>query len=469
MGKLSLAKTACIVFAFCAATAIGSPAQTFTPLASFNSTGGYTPNAGVVQGFSGNFYGTTQYSDDGNGLGTVFEISPSGRLGTLNSFNYNNGAQPLVGLVQASNGNLYGTTSYGGTNAAGTVFEIAPGGTLTTLYNFCSVGLCTDGDGGAGLIQASNGNFYGTTSTGGANLGDGTVFELTPAGELTTLHSFDGTDGRSPQGLVQANDGNFYGTTGGGGANNGGAVFEITPTGTLTTLYNFCSLKNCADGSGPATLVQAANGNFYGTTRIGGANSNNDCGSNRCGTVFEITSAGKLTTLHSFDYSDGYSPNTLLQATDGIFYGIAGGGGAGNVGTIFKITAAGNLITLHTFDSSDGAYPNGLAQATDGTFYGTTGGGGANGIGAVFSLSAGLGPFVETLPISAKVGAEVILLGNNLRGTIGVGFNGTGASFTVVSDTEIRTTVPIGATTGVVKVATSSATLFSNVPFRVVP
>jgi uncharacterized repeat protein (TIGR03803 family) len=462
---------ACIVFAFCAAAAVALPAQTFTILTSFNSTGGYNPNPTLVQGFNGNFYGTTYVSDEGNGLGTVFEITASGKMGALNSFNYNNGAQPMVGLVQAANGDLYGTTSYGGTNAAGTVFEVTPAGTLTTLYNFCSIGVCADGYGGAGLVQASNGNFYGTTLIGGADGNDdGTVFEITPAGVLTTLHSFDGTDGSSPQGLVQAANGNFYGTAGGGGANGGGTIFEITPAGTLTTLYNFCSLELCADGRNPVTLLQASDGNFYGTSRNGGFGNTTNCQFiDGCGTVFELTPAGTLTTLHKFDFNVGSQPNALVQATDGNFYGIAGGGGIGNVGMIFKITSAGTFTTLHTFDFNDGAYPNALMQATDGSFYGTTGAGGSNAVGVAFSLSVGLGPFVETLPTAAEVGAKVIILGNNLTGTTSVSFNGTAATFAVVSNTEIKATVPTGATTGAVEVTTPSGTLNSNVLFQVTP
>jgi uncharacterized repeat protein (TIGR03803 family) len=482
MRKFSSARVAFLVFSFCAAAAISSPAQTFTTLASFNSTGGYTPNSGLVQGFNGNFYGTTSQSDGTNGLGTVFEITASGSLSTLNSFDYSDGATPLAGLLQGRNGNFYGTANLGGTNGAGTVFEVTPTGTLTALYNFCSVvssqGLC--GDGGspaAGLVQASNGNFYGTTDTGGDGAGvGGTVFEITPAGILTTLHSFCaqypscGTDGRQPRGLMQASNGNLYGVTTSGGTNSHGTIFEITPTGTLTTLYSFCSLANCADGTSPVALVQATNGNFYGTARMGGFYNNSSCNVYGCGTVFEITPAGKLTTLHTFLFSDGSEPAALVQATDGNFYGVAGVGTTLNFGgTIFKITAAGAFTTLHTFDFTDGAYPDALVQATDGNFYGTASAGGADQVGAAFSLSVGLRPFVKTLPTAGKVGAKVLILGNKLSGTTSVSFNGTAATFTVVSNTEIKVSVPTGATTGAVKVTTPGGTLSSNIRFRVTP
>jgi uncharacterized repeat protein (TIGR03803 family) len=302
MAKLGLAKTAWILFAFYAATALTSPATTtFTTLIRFDGTNGSDPgNTSLVQGTDGNFYGTTELGG-ANSNGTVFKITPTGTLTTLYSFcsqtDCADGATPSAGLVQDTNENFYGTTYYGGANGYGTVFKITPTGKLTTLYSFCSQINCTDGAYPyAVLVQATNGNFYGTTLNGG-NGGEkgtgGTVFEVTPAGKLTTLHNFcsqiNCTDGQLPSaGLVQAANGNFYGTTSRGGANSQtGTVFKITPGGKLTTLYNFCSQTNCSDGAWPAAgLVQAANGNFYGTTEGGGTNDD-------CGTVFEITLAGK--------------------------------------------------------------------------------------------------------------------------------------------------------------------------------
>src|SRR5208282_398944 len=193
------------------------------------------------------------------------------------------GNTPRGGLIQATDGNLYGTTNDGGSNGFGTVFKITPSGTLTTLYNFCSEPDCPDGTyPETGVIQATDGNFYGTTGS--------TVFKITPSGTLIFDVAVDGV----PNGLIQASDGNFYGTTYGGGANSDGTVFKITPSGTLTTLYSFCSKANCTDGANPqAGLIQATDGNFYGTTTFGGANSD--------GTVFKITpSGGTLTTLYSF-------------------------------------------------------------------------------------------------------------------------------------------------------------------------
>jgi uncharacterized repeat protein (TIGR03803 family) len=479
MSKLTSWKTIPLFCVLCAVAVIGSPAQTFKTLQSFNNTDGAYPSAGLVQATNGNLYGTTS-GGGANSLGTVFRTTLSGTLTTLYSFcaqtSCLDGQGPSAALVPATNGSLYGTTFDGGAYFFGTVFKITPAGALTTLHSFCSPYFCADGgQPEGGLVQATNGNFYGATFDGGANTSDcedsgcGMIFEITPTGTLTVLHSFDGTDGQSPLGsLVQATDANFYGTTRAGGANGSGTVFKITPTGTLTTLHSFCSLSGCADGEGPsAGLIQATDGNFYSTTS-GGANG--------YGTVFKITPTGTLTTLHSFcsvsGCADGEYPSAgLIQATDGNFYGTTTFGGANGYGTVFKITPAGTLITLYNFCSqtgcSDGTGPTSMVQDTDGIFYGTTGGGGANSYGTVFSLSVNLGPFVETLPTSGKVGTAVIILGNNLTGASSVTFNGAAATFTVVSSTEIKTTVPSGATTGKVKVTTPSRTLTSNVNFRV--
>jgi len=251
-----------------------------------------------------------------------------------------------------------------------------------------------------------------------------------------------------------------------------GTVFRITPSGTLTTLHSFCSQSGCPDGEFPQTgLVQATNGNLYGTTIIGGAYGS--------GTIFEITPSGALSTLYNVCSQGGcpdgnYLYAGLIQATDGNLYGVMEIGGANNGGTIFKITPSGTLTTIHSFCSqpacADGQYPAaGLAQDTNGNLYGTTADGGANGDGTVFSLSVGLGPFVETQPTATKVGATVNILGTNLTGATSVNFNGKAATFTVMSSSEITTTVPAGATTGEVQVVTPSGMLLSNVSFRVLP
>src|SRR5664280_1152151 len=276
----------CVVFAFCAAAAIASPAQSifFTTLANFDGNNGAEPEDAVIQGHDGNFYGTTY--GGGYLAGTVFKMSAAGTLTTLHGFVLRDGYGPYAGLVQATDGNFYGTTQYGGPNdlySAGTIFKISPEGGLTTLYSFCDQNGCPNGcNPTAGLVQATDGNFYGTTEYGPASgcfQSPGSVFRITPSGKLTTMHAFNGSDGYSPiAGLVEATDGNFYGTTAWGGANDYGTVFKITPSGMLSTLYSFAG----PDGANVFGGVnKASDGNFYGTTFSGGASDN--------GTVFRIT------------------------------------------------------------------------------------------------------------------------------------------------------------------------------------
>ena len=490
MTKLGGWKSICAVLVLCTATAISSYAQIFVTLYSFsfNSSDGNDPLGALVQGIDGNFYGTTHFGGAFKS-GTVFKITPGGTLTTLHSFcaqtSCPDGSNIGAPLALGTDGNFYGTTSSGGANGYGTVFKITGAGALTTLYNFCAQTNCNDGIvPEAGLVQGTDGNFYGTTDGGGVGA-FGTVFKITRAGALTTLYSFcpDGftcTDGVGPvAGLVQGTDGNFYGTTSSGGAHSGGTVFKITPGGILTTLYSFCALANCADGYNPfeAVLVQGTDGNFYGTTSAGGVQS--------LGTVFKVTPGGALTTLHSFcaqnNCTDGIYPYTgLIQGTDGNFYGTTTSGGSdllSGYGTVFKITGTGTLTTLYSFCPQglscpgDGNTPDaGLVQGTNGTFYGTTSSGGANGYGTVFSLSTGLLPFVETRPTSGKEGAKIRILGQGFSSSSVVKFGGIKATTIVLSGTTtITATVPAGALTGSVTVTTGGTTLTSAQTFKVLP
>jgi len=379
------------MFLLCVAAGIPASAQNtfFTTLFSFSQTDGSNTNATLVLGTDGNLYGAT-FGGGAYGLGTIFKTTIAGSLTTLYNFcsqpNCPDGSDPS-GLVEANDGNFYGATFGGGTSSncgrygCGTVFKITPSGELTTLHSF-------DGADGAapwaGLMQASSGNFYGTTELGGTN-GAGTVFQITPAGAISMLYSFcsqpNCTDGGQPTApLMQATDGNLYGTTAGLGTTSG-TVFKITMSGILTTLYNFCSQPNCTDGAQPqGGLVQADDGNFYGTTFRGGLGN--------YGTVFKITPEGVLITLHDFNGSDGYNPFAgLAQARDGNFYGTTSAGGTANDGTVFKITPEGVLTTLHNFERSDGYWPYaGLVQASNGAFFGATSIGGPNGWGTIFRL-----------------------------------------------------------------------------------
>jgi len=251
-----------------------------------NCADGGEPFSPVIQAANLQFYGTTFDGGD-KGYGTVYAVDYSGAFTRLHSFSFKDGAGPVGGLAQAKNGNFYGTTLYGGAHSAGTVFEITAARKFTTLYSFCSQKRCGDGSGPyAGLVQASDGSFYGTTRDGGA-YGHGTLFRITAVGKLTTLYSFcsqkNCADGAEPYaGVIQATDGNFYGVTSKGGANNWGTIFRITRSGELTTLHSFCSLADCTDGAEPiGGLLQASNGDLYGTTAEGGADES--------GTVFRLS------------------------------------------------------------------------------------------------------------------------------------------------------------------------------------
>jgi uncharacterized repeat protein (TIGR03803 family) len=486
MTKLGGWKSICAVLVLCNATAISSPAQTFTTLHSFDGTDGKVPQGGVILGLDGNLYGTTPEggANSNDNSGTAYKVTPQGARTVLHNFcsrtGCAGGAAPVAGLVLGTDGNFYGTAEAGGgPTGGGTVYKVTSQGGFTTLYNFCLQQQCTDGSGPTGaLTQGTDGNFYGTTNGGGTN-GKGTVFKVTPHGALTTLYSFcpqaGCVDGQNPwAGMVQGSDGNFYGTAQYGGAHGGGTVFKISPQGKFTTLYSFCALSNCADGENPfAALIQAADGNYYGTTLYGGTKGG------PFGTVFKITPLGKLTTLYSFcsvtNCMDGITPyGGLVQGPDGTFYGTTNTDGQNFEGTIFRLTPQGTLTTLFSFcvqsSCTDGAGSfSGLALGTDGKLYGATPGGGTNSFGTVYSLDIGLSAFVQTLPAAGKVGATIRIEGTNLTGTTAVSFHGTMATFTVVSGTQIKTTVPSGATTGFVTVTTPSGTLTSNKKFRVTP
>src|ERR1700683_2588546 len=241
------------------------------------------------------------------------------------------------------------------------------------------------------LIQGTDGNFYGTTAAGGAN-GFGTVFKVTAAGSETLLYSFTGgKDGATPQSLIEGSDGSYYGTNANGGASvcqqGCGTVFKITPAGVLTSLYVF---TGAADGANPVSLIQGSDGNFYGAALYGGV-INNTCGSAGCGVLFKVTAAGAASALYSFTAtgSDGGLPVGVLQGTDGNFYGTNTFGGTGTNGTVFKVTPAGAETVLQSFaGSSDGAQPQaGLVQASDGNFYGTTQFGGTDSDGIVLKIT----------------------------------------------------------------------------------
>jgi uncharacterized repeat protein (TIGR03803 family) len=388
MHNSSWARQASYLLLSCAMAPVVLLSQTLTTLHSFDGSDGAQVFASLIQAKNGNFYGTTHIGG-AHVRGTVFEITPEGALSTLHSFDDADGSSPEAALVLGSDGDFYGTTSLGGTHLNGTMFKITPGGNLTTLHSFSR-----NKDGAqlvAPLIKGKDGDFYGTTSQGGPHDG-GTVFKITPSGALTTLYAFCAQqssdvclDGEYPLGgLVQGANGSFYGTTESGGVNDAGAIFEITTGGKLTVLHSFAGTGADTDGRQPsAGLVLASNGNFYGTTPAGGANN--------IGTVFEMTPGGVLTTLHNFDGADGASPTgNLIEGANRNLYGVTTIGGANGTGTIFEVTLNGKLTSLYSFNSHHGQGDEplaGLIQGINGDLYGTTTVHGQFSDGTVFQFS----------------------------------------------------------------------------------
>jgi uncharacterized repeat protein (TIGR03803 family) len=376
-------------------------AQKLKTLVSFDKTNGSGPNS-LILAKDGDFYGVTSDGGANGDYGTVFSLTKKGKLTTIYSFckltKCSDGLAP-VGVTQGTDGNFYGTTLAGGKHVEdGTVFKLTSSGELSTLYNFCSLKNCADGANPyAGLVQASNGDFYGTTAAGGAH-NDGTVFQITPSGVLTTIYNFcsqdDCADGSTPRApLIQASDGNLYGSTYMGGVSSGstepGTLFRITTAGVLTTLYTFCSETNCIDGVEPLTpLVQGPNDLLYGSTPL-----SNIYGG---GTIFSLSLDGAFHVLYTFcsgtSCPNGNFPDGgLVPGTNGNLYGTAESGGTSSAcsdgcGTIFEVTPDGNLTTQISFDSTDGNLPQGAMVLSKGTFYGTTATGGANDDGTVFSF-----------------------------------------------------------------------------------
>lgn len=438
------------------AGSIACAGQTFQTLVNFDGANGANPDyMTLIQAANGSLYGTT-YSGGLSGCGAVFKLTQAGAFTPLHSFNCTSadGGNPTVGLMLGFDRSLYGTTE-----GADTIFRITPTEALTTLLQ---------GIGGprGQLVQISSGWLYGTTVFGGG--GAGSVYKVTPrGGGFTTIYSFpaDGTQGMNPNnGLVQDAAGNFYGTTEYGAANNCGVIFKITPTDVPTTLHSFTGVD--PDGCHPlGTLVQANDGSFYGVTPFGGQG---------YGTVFAIDAAGDYKTIYSFTGgSDGAEPRSgsLALANDGNLYGTTSVAGSNNCGTIFKTSLTGALTPLYAFDRANGDgcdAEGGLLQATNGVFYGTTYSGGTSGLGTVFSLNTGLRPLVKTVPAFGSASTPVMILGSNLLGATAVTFNGTpAASFTVVSRALITTTVPVGATSGIVKVTIPAGTLKTATNFIV--
>jgi len=359
---------------------------------------GAAPGASLTLGADGNFYGTTQVGGStatasDPGCGTAFMMTPSGQVTVLHNFGdgsiSNDGVYPAATLTLGADGNFYGTTTESADGNAGNVFKMTPGGSITILYEFSDVG--SDGNNPSSqLIMDASGNLYGTTIAGGT-ADAGTVFEISSAGTENILHNFaDGSvnnDGTTPATLIKAVDGSFYGVTTYGGTANAGTVYHFTPGGSCMILHDFDDGSLVSDGQQPVSLLQGSDGNFYGTTAYGGGTGTDS------GTVFQMSSAGSVSILYSFNQtSDGNisQPLTgLVQCSDANFYGAT-------INAVYCMTPAGALTVLHSFNGSSPCYPVGApVEAADGSLYGITLNGGASlnllgGAGMAYKLATGL-------------------------------------------------------------------------------
>jgi uncharacterized repeat protein (TIGR03803 family) len=440
-------------------------AQTVTTLFDFASTGStsYEPSGVVAQGRDGNFYGITTVPD----RGTIYKVTPSGTFTLLHTMASDLSEGALCnGLILGSDGNFYGTCLYGGNgagNGLGTIIKVTPAGVLTVLHKFNgqNAGGSTDGCYPRGVpVQASDGNFYGTTEQCGTSGGDGIVYKLTLAGVYSVIYNFT-TTGQPFGALIQGSDGNLWGTT-----TSSQVIFKVSTAGVFATVYTF----GCCGTPAQAGLVQGPDGNYYGTTEAIGANNQ--------GEVFKVTPAGVFTVLHSFNNTVDHGAFPVLPltvGTDGNFYGAAtdcGGGGCSALGAnIFEITSKGVFTDLYNFPlvgSNNNSVPESpLLLSTNGTFYSTTQLGGT-GAGTFYSLANGQNAFIALQQTSSKVGSKIGVLGQGFSESSVVKFNGvTATTVTRTGTTFLTATVPAGATDGFVTVTTGATTLTSRSKFIV--
>jgi uncharacterized repeat protein (TIGR03803 family) len=310
--------------------------------------------------------------------GVVFKIKPGSDAKVIHQFDSRAGYGTDSGLL-AIGDTLYGTTLYGGAGY-GSLYALTPPKSFDTVVNFP----ITPGPPNGGL-STDGSNYYGVTMPSGGQKGQfGSVYSVTTAGTVTVLYSFQGgTDGWSADAAPTPLNGTLYGTTFGGGAYGLGTVYAVAPNGTETILHSF---SGTGDGASPTHRLLSLNGTLYGTTegQLG------SCGKPvGCGTIFQITPGGALTTLYSFSgTSDGAVPFGDLTALNGVIYGTTFAGGKSNTGTVFSITTGGVFNTIYAFGKKpDGNNPNAGLLADGKLLYGTTSLGGSANLGTVFTIT----------------------------------------------------------------------------------
>jgi uncharacterized repeat protein (TIGR03803 family) len=456
---------------------------TVTIFHSLSATDGASPQGGITLGTDGNFRGNAVSGGTAN-LGTVFKITPAGALSVLHNFtNTGDGLNPFNALVMDTHGNFYGTTNVPSPPA--TIYKVSPSGIFSTIHTLSS----SEGYEGGQLNLGSNGKIYGAMNLGGAN-GYGTAFSVTTGGTFTVLHNFNNTDGAdAAEGMVQAGNGKFYGATTLGGSSNAGVIYSLTSSGAYTMLY---SLNGSTDGYEPhGQLIVGIDGKLYGVTNSGG--------SSGCGTIFRVTLSGTFTPLYNFDNTHGCNPQEqVIEGTDGTLYGLTQNGGAHGNGVFYSFSILGlhPFVSLVSTVGKEGAKIGILGQGFSGSSVVEFGGIPATAVtrqGSTF-LSATVPPGALTGPVmvttgattltsaetfkvtptitsfsppSGPVGTPVTITGTGLTQTTKVTFNGTTATFTVDSDTQVSTTVPTGATTGPIAVTTPGGSAKSATSFTV--
>jgi uncharacterized repeat protein (TIGR03803 family) len=433
---------------------IPSRAQTVRDVISFtgqNQSG--DPAMIPTQGRDGQLYGTSPNPRDTDG--SDFRLSLGGELTVLYEFGSSaNGVQPYAGITLGTDGNFYGTTSGGGSGQYGTLYKVTPRGVLTTLHSFSGQ---SDGSSPASApTEGADGNFYGTTAGNAGN--PATIYKYSPSsGSVTTIYQFDASHGEevnSP--LIQASDGYLYGVAVHGGASSLGTVFKISTSGQIIFCRSFTGKENGANPYGP--LIEASDGLFYGMTNSGGLHS--------YGTAFKMDRDGHVSTFFRFAPPTSVYPlGGFVQGTDGYLYGALTEYTLPNLGSLFRLSLSGQYEQLYNFTATVGEYVGtSLMQHTNGAFYGSAEYGGAFGYGAIYTLDMHLPPFITFVRRNGKVGQSAQILGQGLKGATAVTFNDIPAtSFSVETDTFMTAVVPSGATTGPVVVTTATGALTSNV------